>query len=216
MNTRTDLINYLIKQYNLQSYLEIGLQNANNNFNHIRCQEKTSVDPDPVARAIFHGTSDEFFERYGKLRNPAPIDLVFVDGLHHAEQAARDTMNAIRVGAKYVVLHDCYPDKEEFTQVPRKTKRWFGDVYKVAVELAKDPVNFCVVDMDCGCGVLRVTPGVTINTKRFIEFPLTQEPAGEEFVIDGDKFIRFEDLSPAAMNLKSVDEFKGWLQPIPS
>lgn len=39
------LINYLISENNFKNYLEIGLNNPNNNFNHIICENKESCDP---------------------------------------------------------------------------------------------------------------------------------------------------------------------------
>lgn len=193
MNTRTELLNYIIRKHGLKSYLEIGLQSAVNNFNHIQCVEKSSVDPDPVARAQYVGTSDKYFEAYAKLGNPVGIDIVFIDGLHHADQVVKDIRNSLRLlRPKFIVLHDCWPDGEQYTTVPRQTKRWFGDVYKVAANLGKNPRLFCTVSIDCGCGVLKAQDVVGINTW-------------------GESFITYKELTPEAVNLKTVEQFQAWI-----
>lgn len=151
--TRTDLLNHLAKKHNLNSYLEIGVQVPELNFDRIVCSYKVGVDPDPKARAIFVCTSDEFFEQ-----NKGTYDLVFIDGLHTAEQVQKDFENALKILSPngFIVLHDCNPKKEEHTLVPRPTKTgtWNGDVYKFASTLGVND-GYCTVDIDNGCGVFR-------------------------------------------------------------
>src|SRR5690606_35565788 len=105
-------------------------------------------------------TSDEFFE------NPphslafdwiSEFDLIFIDGLHTAEQVRKDFENALKILSPngFIVLHDCNPEKEEHTIVPRPTPtgHWNGDVYKFACELGYYYKKFLTVDVDNGCGV---------------------------------------------------------------
>lgn len=151
--TRTDLLNHLAKKHNLNSYLEIGVQVPELNFDRIVCKNKIGVDPDPKAKATFVCTSDEFFEQ-----NKRTYDLVFIDGLHTAEQVQKDFENALKALSPngFIVLHDCNPKKEEHTLVPRPTKTgtWNGDVYKFASTLGVND-GYCTVDIDNGCGVFR-------------------------------------------------------------
>lgn len=156
---RTDLLNHLATRYNLKRYLEIGVQNPMQNFDQIICEYKISVDPDPKAHAVFQMTSDEF---YGRIKEGNPdyiFDLVFIDGLHTAEQVKKDFENALKVLSPngFIVLHDCNPLKEEHTIVPRPTPtgHWHGDVYQFAFRLCRDS-NFFTVDIDCGCGVYQL------------------------------------------------------------
>lgn len=169
--TRTDLINYLIKKHNLKRYLEIGLQNADQNFNKIECAYKVSIDPDPNAHATFILNSDDFFVMIQKCIGdyigspktgvdtvPTKYDLIFIDGLHTAEQVKKDFENSLKVLSPngFIVLHDCNPLKEEHTIVPRPTKtgHWHGDVYKFIIEeLHFYFKKYVTVDIDCGCGV---------------------------------------------------------------
>lgn len=161
MTTRTELLNFLAKRYGLERYLEIGVQNPANNFDLIQCLIKTSVDPDPNSMATCGMTSDEYFTT--QKTYSWGFDLIFIDGLHHADQAARDFTNSFKVLAPggFIVLHDCNPPKEEYTHVPRDSKMWWGDVYKFASRLSRNE-TFCTVDIDCGCGVFKKTNGVSI------------------------------------------------------
>ena len=174
--TRTDLLNHLIKKHGLKSYLEIGLQDASQNFDKIECERKVSVDPDPNAKATYCMTSDIFFKTtsYGLIEittkdsdiKPEYIDnrfnLIFIDGLHTAEQVKKDFENALEILSPngFIVLHDCNPEKEEHTIVPRPkpTGHWNGDVYKFAGRLSSFEF-FHTVDIDNGCGVFMNVDG---------------------------------------------------------
>jgi hypothetical protein len=162
----TQLLNYLVDKYNLQSYLEIGVQNPANNFDRIKVAKKWAVDPCLVhpfykntgsAWAIsgtewkyFSVESDKFF-RVPKCN----FDLIFIDGLHHADQVQRDFENSLKClnDGGFIVIHDCLPEKEETTHVPRDSKCWHGDVYKWAMKVYCNYqfVNFVTLNVDCGC-----------------------------------------------------------------
>jgi hypothetical protein len=131
MLERTELINQLIHKNNYESYLEIGV-GTNLNFNDVVCKEKMSVDPNGFA--LFTGTSDEFFNQ-----NKQTFDIVFVDGLHLAEQVVKDVSNSLPVLRQngVIVIHDCYPEKEERQFRRRVTRNWEGDVWKAIVHLAR-------------------------------------------------------------------------------
>jgi|SRR5690606_24088327 len=161
MKTRTDVLNHLARKYNLKRYLEIGVQVPELNFDRIECEYKVGVDPDPKAKANFQLTSDEFFKRYPsfdgfKIIEPVVFDLIFIDGLHTAEQVKKDFENALKILSPggFIVLHDCNPLKEEHTIVPRPTPtgHWNGNVYKFAASMPKYP--FWTVDVDNGCMVV--------------------------------------------------------------
>jgi hypothetical protein len=156
--TRTDLINHLIKKHNLKRYLEIGLQDTKQNFDKIQCEYKVSVDPDAKAKANYCLTSDQFFDNcQDTFMEGIRFDIIFIDGLHTAEQVRKDFENALKVLSKsgFIVLHDCSPLKEEHTIVPRPTERghWNGDVYKFAAQLGTNKESFKTVDIDNGCAV---------------------------------------------------------------
>lgn len=191
MKTRTDLLNFLTEKYNLQRYLEIGVQVPELNFDKIKCPIKYGVDPDPKARATLQMTSDEAFS-VGFRRK---FDLVFLDGLHTAEQVKKDFENALKVLSPngFIVLHDCSPLKEEHTIVPRPTERghWNGDVYKFAMALSCD--KFCV-DIDNGCMVVPNQKG--IKASQYL-LPFTER----------ELWAHFSRNRKELLNLISWDEF---------
>ena len=160
MTTRIDIINFLIKKFNLKSYLEIGVQNKDNCFNKIECDFKVCVDPDPISEATFIAPSDEYFYSKTKLgftQDHEKFDLIFIDGLHHTDQVDRDIENSLKFLSKkgFIVIHDCNPTNNLMQHVPRVSKVWTGDVWKSIVKFRlKNPDNCVVVDTDFGCVII--------------------------------------------------------------
>ena len=150
----TQLLNALSEKYNLKSYLEIGVQNKANNYNKIICPVKVGVDPEVNDSEIRGMSSDAYFEAI-KNNNPALVfDLIFIDGLHHADQVKRDFENSLRYLSDngFIVIHDVLPENEAGTIVPRETKQWWGDVYKWAMNIRKyDGIDYKTFDIDNGC-----------------------------------------------------------------
>lgn len=129
--TRTELINAVIKKNGYTSYLEIGM-GTGRNFKFIRCQNKVAVDPDQTTKATVHMTSDEYFAS-----TITKYDCIFSDGLHELDQARRDLINSwgfLKPGGTFM-MHDTNPHSETITHVPRDSKEWCGDVYKLACQI---------------------------------------------------------------------------------
>lgn len=89
------------------------------------------------------------------------FDIVFIDGLHHADQVERDIINSMAClnPGGIIVLHDCNPPTEKDQMVPRRHKVWYGDVWRAFVGFRlkyPDVMSYCVED-DCGCGVIHYT-----------------------------------------------------------
>jgi hypothetical protein len=167
IKNHTELLNALAKKYNLKSYLEIGINNKANNYNKIICENKVGVDPAVNDSEIRGMTSDAYFEAI-KDNNPAPVfDLIFIDGLHHADQVKRDFENSLRCLSDngYIVIHDVLPENEAGTIVPRETKQWWGDVYKWAMRIGEyKDIMYETFDIDNGCMLVWKRQGaITIN-----------------------------------------------------
>jgi hypothetical protein len=138
-----------------RSYLEIGTA-AGKTLAIARCPS-IAIDPrfrlshdvrqgkpeSKPACHLFEMTSDAFFAAH----NPtalfgAPIDLAFIDGMHHFEFALRDFMNIERHCRpdSLIVLHDCLPvDTHMARRDPHDRSRavqshypnaWAGDTWK--------------------------------------------------------------------------------------
>jgi len=167
---RSEIINYLISILKRETiYLEIGVRNPNDNFNKIKATKRYSVDPgieyksNPVD---FKLTSDAFFTKLRQnevLHDTIKFDVIFIDGLHLAEQVNRDVLNALDFVKDdgFVVLHDCNPPTEWHT---RETFNfnfspargfWNGTTWKAFLKWRFNPsVKSCCIDSDSGVGVL--------------------------------------------------------------
>jgi len=158
---RWDVINWLIRAHGYSCYLEIGLSDGKN-FGRVQCKQKESVDPAQDrydhAKPSYKMTSDAFFETVAATQRKT-YDLVFIDGLHEADQVDRDIVGALACLAPggTVMLHDCNPQDEARQRVPRIQRAWNGDVWKSAVRFrARQDVYGCiVVDADEGLGIIR-------------------------------------------------------------
>ena len=167
---RTEVINYLLSnRQGKTSYLEIGVRNPNDNYNLIIADEKYSVDPgieyeeNPVD---FKVTSDDFFEllSIGEILSPeVRFDVIFIDGLHLAEQVNKDIVNALKFikNDGFIVLHDCNPPTEwharenfYYRHTPA-AGHWNGTTWKAFLKWRSNPtVNSCCIDSDWGVGIL--------------------------------------------------------------
>jgi hypothetical protein len=154
VNNHTQLLNYLIEKYSLDSYCEIGVQDTRNNFDKIKVAQKRGCDPSLKSDQRISGTtSDEYFIIYSFLK----YDLIFIDGLHHADQVERDFNNSLKClnDNGFIVIHDCLPEKEETTHVPRDSKIWHGDVYKFVMNLGRyEGIDYVTLNCDNGCCVV--------------------------------------------------------------
>lgn len=148
------ILNTLVEKHKYQSYLEIGQGQRFANFDWINCRIKIGVDPDKTWCAAYQTTSDEFFAK-----NKESFDLIFIDGLHEADQVEKDILNALNVlnDNGTIVVHDCNPKTKEMQIVPRQVKYWSGDVWKAWVKLrtSRPDLKMVVIDADRGLGVIR-------------------------------------------------------------
>jgi SAM-dependent methyltransferase len=153
---RSDIINAFIEKYNYKSYLEIG-SNLNETFDVINCKSKVSVDPE--YKPMFKMTSDEYFAQ----TNGETFDIIFIDGLHAAEQVLKDVNNALKHlnPEGRIIMHDCNP-RREFLQYDEKHKEdedktWCGDVWKAfaQIRMTRDDLSAYVINRDYGVGVLK-------------------------------------------------------------
>lgn len=160
--SRTNILNTLVERYGYSSYLEIGQGLSQANFDWVRCRTKIGVDPDKSLNAAYPMTSDEFFAL-----NKAAFDLIFIDGLHQADQVERDILNALQVLNENgsILVHDCNPTSLEMQVIPRSQKVWTGDVWKAWVRLraTRPDLKMYVIKAESGCGLIRRGHQTTIE-----------------------------------------------------
>ncbi|MEJ1237909.1 class I SAM-dependent methyltransferase [Chryseolinea sp. T2] len=191
---RTEIINFLLSMRQTDTqYLEIGVRNPNHNFNKIKSTRKYSVDPglafegNPVD---FKMTSDEFFQRLSTneiLSNDVKFDVIFIDGLHLAQQVDKDIANALNYIKEdgFIVLHDCNPPTEwharenfDYANTPAN-RSWNGTTWKAFLKWrSNSSLNSCCIDTDWGVGIISKAqkignPITAVNP--FFEFALLDE-----------------------------------------
>lgn len=204
------------------SYFEIGVEKGMT-LAFAQCAS-IAVDPEfqiasPVmnnkpACYFFACTSDAFFRE----RNPTqlfgrPIDLAFLDGLHHYEVLLRDFMNTekhCRRGS-IVLMHDCLPfdshvarrNFEDRTHRDRSAQPtfWAGDVWKTVAILKRARPDLKIVAYDAEpTGLVAITnldPRSTVLEERYFE--LVTEFAALDLYAGAEAYY-------AAIDLRNFDE----------
>jgi len=130
------------------TYVEIGVNKGRTIT--LACPETVVIGIDPKPRIespltartrIFAETSDDFFARRN-LRDELgglPVELAFIDGLHHFEFALRDFLNLESYSApgSTILIHDCCPLDAVTAARERVHDFWSGDVWKLVPCLKK-------------------------------------------------------------------------------
>jgi SAM-dependent methyltransferase len=153
---RTHLINAIAEKISAKSYLEIGCA-GDDNFGAVNIAYKVGVDP--MAGGTHRMTSDFYFENY----TTDKFDIIFIDGLHHADQVVRDidnSLNYLNEGG-VIVMHDCLPTDAHMQTVPIPAQivTWTGDVWKAVFHRHDlQEVDICIATIDLGCGVIVKRP----------------------------------------------------------
>lgn len=152
---RWNIIQKFIDTHDYKKYLEIGVsEGGSESYRAITCDYKVGVDPVKSEHVTHVMTSDEYFEKHDDT-----FDIIFVDGLHHADQVYRDITNGLKVlnDGGTIVCHDMLPTTENIQRVPREQGTWTGDCWKAWVRLRSEmsDLSMYVVDTDWGCGVIQ-------------------------------------------------------------
>lgn len=161
---RTSIINFYIRKYNFEKYLEIGVQYGDN-IDNINAKHIDGVDPGSDQynnrnlsdKVNYKMTSDEFFESI-KDKNIL-YDFIFIDGLHEHPQVNKDINNSLNHLSPngMIMLHDTLPSSFEAQEVPRKKKNWNGDVWKSVAELrcTRNDLQIATINTDEGCTLIK-------------------------------------------------------------
>lgn len=206
---RSEVINFILKCLEKEtSYLEIGVRYPEANFDKIISKYKFSVDPgienfeNPVD---FKMTSDEFFNqlRNGRILNKEfKFDLIFIDGLHLAEQVEKDINNSIEFlnEGGFIVLHDCNPPTEFHAsenylyRMSPSGGYWNGTTWKAFYKFRQKSNLFsCCIDSDWGIGIISKEMNFGSPTK-------VRNPYFEFNIFDQNR--------KESLNLISFEEFK--------
>ena len=196
--SRTDIINYVIEKFGFDSYLEIGVQFPDSNYDKIIANGKVGVEPFPVGDwlnlSVVKLTSDAFF----KIIEPnVKYDVIFIDGLHTREQCLIDIQNSLNhlSDKGFIFVHDCLPTAEYQTSREDNGREWTGDVWKSIVDIqSENGIDVCTIDTDWGIGCIRKDNSKQSKTNSL-------ELTWEDYT-----FYKQE-----LLNIKSVEEWKEYL-----
>lgn len=198
MNNKFELINMLIDKFGYKSYLEIGVYNPENCFDHIKAEHKAGVDPEPLGArdGVVQKTSDDFFAQ-----NTQTFDIVFIDGLHHDDQVERDMTNSLKFlnPNGTIVVHDCNPMEEQHQVVPAVVPYWCGTVWKAWVRMRQKlsgSLEMFVVNFDTGIGIMK--RGKSYPIAAILEEDLT--------------FQNLDKYREQWLNMISAEQFLQWLE----
>jgi hypothetical protein len=131
-----------------RTYVEIGVESGDTLRLAGAGTRAIGVDPKPQVGGelppnltLVTATSDEFFARHdpARLLGGLPVDLAFIDGMHHFEFALRDFINLERLCApgSTILIHDCYPLNRLTAERERRSSFWSGDIWRLIVALGR-------------------------------------------------------------------------------
>lgn len=206
---KSAVLNFLLSLFKEETtYLEIGVRNPDHNFKRIKATTKYSVDPGLEFKANpvnFPHTSDDFFEKLNKneiLSHDIKFDVIFIDGLHLAEQVDRDINNSLDFlkDDGFIVVHDCNPPTEWHARTQFNFRRsparhsWSGTTWKAFLKWRSNPsVYSCCIDTDWGLGILSKQRKIGKHLQKKIEFY---------------EFGNLDDNRQEYLNLVDFNEFK--------
>jgi len=137
------------------TYLEIGVSRGDSLECVLPGTQVIGIDPQPnLARtppanvALYAETSDDFFARYSARAELGgqPVELAFIDGMHHFEYALRDFINVERAcsSTSVILIHDCYPLDERTARREQTTGFWSGDIWRLLLLLRTERSDLTV------------------------------------------------------------------------
>lgn len=151
--SRVQVVQAALDLFTAPTYLEVGV-NQGKTFNALGAETKVAVDPrflfdyKEIAATVpgtsFHEiTSDEYFGTIAT--RETQFDVIYLDGLHTAEQTVRDLINAITLLSPQgvIVIDDVFPnsyaaslpDRGDTRRVRKATGdtagAWMGDVFRL-------------------------------------------------------------------------------------
>jgi len=130
------------------TYLEVGVSRGESLKLVAPETRALGIDPQPRVgfalppkHTIFPQTSDEFFARpdVRELLGGQPLEMAFIDGMHHFEYALRDFVNIEPLCRpdSLIFIHDCFPIDARSAERDQTTAFWSGDIWRLIVLLKK-------------------------------------------------------------------------------
>ncbi len=193
------------------SYLEVGVSRGESLKLVLPQTLALGIDPQPRIgfaltpnQKIFAQTSDEFFARddVPALLGGRPLDMAFIDGMHHFEYALRDFLNIEPLCSpqSLVFIHDCFPIDARSAERDQSTAFWSGDIWRLIVLLKKYRPDLAIHTLGApptGLGlIMHLDPASTLLRSRLPEL------IAEGMALD---YSSISQRRPEALNLLPYD-----------
>lgn len=233
--TKADLINELASIRGYQSYLEIATPTSGmlygevNRTRYSTCHRLMYRYPaNFVAKLIYLArfqdilpidfrTSDlDITECVRAIQaRGLKYDVILVDSFHEYAESARDIGVAVDLlnPDGTVIVHDCFPRDSALAGPTFVEGAWCGVTYKAYLDfvLSRKDLDFCTIDTDFGCGIIRKSAGGWSLSQVARQAPDGKRDAIDQWIRLGDNHAAAFDLLTAhagtLLNLVSVDEF---------
>jgi hypothetical protein len=184
-----------------RTYLEVGVETGMTLRLASPETRSIGVDPEPILNAPLNAsttlhtmTSDAYFAGHDVRAELGglPIDLAFIDGMHHFEFALRDFINIERNASPQstVLIHDCYPFDRATAERERKHLFWSGDIWRLVLILKKYRPDLrvnVIATAPTGLGVVRgLAPASRVLAER-VEEIVAEFAALDYSALEADK-----------------------------
>jgi len=220
--SKTDLINWLGAEYGYSSYLEVATMFTGHRFSSISREIYTNIE-----RIMYLTPADFNDEMIVSCQSPAEesclcfkelidrekkFDVVLVDPFHTYESSRRDLELALLVLDENgtLVVHDCNPVDKALTSPEFNNSLWMGETYLAFLDMLgeKNFLNYCVVDIDFGCAVVRWNNAEAVEENNtYITRTSCRKLSGDS-AVPYYEWEYFREHHARLLNLKSATEFK--------
>jgi tetratricopeptide (TPR) repeat protein len=196
-----DLLSKIHGHLRPRTYVEVGVETGQTLCLVLPETRAIGIDPKPILSfsltprtTVETMTSDEYFAGHDvqAALGGLPIDLAFIDGMHHFEFALRDFINIEKncTPGSTILIHDCYPFDRFTAERERHVDFWSGDIWRLVLALRKyrpDLRLHTVAAAPTGLGVARgLDPRSRVLEERFDEI-VREFLALDYSALDADK-----------------------------
>jgi SAM-dependent methyltransferase len=221
--TKGDIINRLIVQFGLKSFLEYNKIDGKNYFDQVVCDQKAiAYLPEAAildaknARRLLVLAGDFLPEKIVSLEQllekyaDTQFDIIFIDPVHvrPAVDYALQALPRLLKPDGFLLMHDCNPEVEELTSRKRRPGEWMGETYKaLAVFHHHNPGRVVTVTEDYGVGIIW-NNGLVLDYPIHLDIDYAQFAAHREAcigILSYDKFLELTDAGVAGRLFGHVD-----------
>jgi tetratricopeptide (TPR) repeat protein len=176
-----EVLSWIHARVRPRTYVEIGVETGQSIALAHPETRAIGVDPAPQISVpigprtrVVAEKSDDYFARHDVRAelDGLPVDLAFIDGMHHFEFALRDFVNLERLATAQstILIHDCYPLNRLTAERERQSTFWSGDIWRLVLVLRKHrpdlSVNVIAAAPTGLCIVRRLDPSSRVLAER--------------------------------------------------